>query len=306
MTRKTNYLIGNAQELTYTVPPPKMNPQKVELYTPFEVRQRLMPQLSQVISELEKLPDQLCPRGYAVTQLTLHPSYIAKGHFPRKLLTTLGFRSIGSKSDTVTPDKWTKKGTPTPSPTTVLFLAGKKDSLREFTHNLEAHLQNEAQFDDLKKVWQISTASSANKIKKGATDNGDYFEIGLHLIPDATTDFIKSAFLQYALELDVKTQLELSIEVSNLWFIPVVGQRQQVSKLAEFSFVRVIRPLPSLRSIKPLMRQSSVLIPAKLPIEPPLAPDLHASADSEHSFRSNPITHFGLIRSPISVLSDHF
>ncbi len=33
---------------------------------------------------------------------------------------------------------------------------------------------------------------------------------------------------------------------------------------------------------------------------------LHASADSDHSFRSNPITHFGLIRSPISVLSDHF
>jgi hypothetical protein len=33
---------------------------------------------------------------------------------------------------------------------------------------------------------------------------------------------------------------------------------------------------------------------------------LHVSAESEHSFRSNPITHFGLIRSPVSVLSDHF
>ncbi|RVU31937.1 hypothetical protein EOE67_19615 [Rheinheimera riviphila] len=33
---------------------------------------------------------------------------------------------------------------------------------------------------------------------------------------------------------------------------------------------------------------------------------LHVSDESEHSFRSNPITHFGLIRSPISVLSDHF
>ena len=33
---------------------------------------------------------------------------------------------------------------------------------------------------------------------------------------------------------------------------------------------------------------------------------VHVSDESEHSFRSNPITHFGLIRSPISVLSDHF
>ncbi len=33
---------------------------------------------------------------------------------------------------------------------------------------------------------------------------------------------------------------------------------------------------------------------------------MHVSAESEHSFRSNPITHFGLIRSPVSVLSDHF
>ena len=33
---------------------------------------------------------------------------------------------------------------------------------------------------------------------------------------------------------------------------------------------------------------------------------VHVSGESEHSFRSNPITHFGLNRSPVSVLSDHF
>lgn len=274
MTRKTNYLIGNAQELTYTVPPPKMNPQAVEMYTASDIRQRLKPQLEQVMDELDKLPEQLCPRGYTVTKLTLHPSYIAKGHFPRKLLSTLGFRSIGSKSDTVTPDKWTRKGEPQPSPTTVLYLAGKKDSLKDFSNQFESHLRNEIQFEDLKKVWQISTVSSDNKIKTGASAISKYFEIGLHLIPDLSTDFIKTAFLQYASELDVKVQPELSIEVSNLWFIPVEGPSQQVKKLADFSFVRVIRPLPNLRSIKPLMRHSSALISAKLPMEPPLAPDL--------------------------------
>ncbi|WP_241971653.1 ImmA/IrrE family metallo-endopeptidase [Idiomarina fontislapidosi] len=33
---------------------------------------------------------------------------------------------------------------------------------------------------------------------------------------------------------------------------------------------------------------------------------VHVSDESEHSFRFNPITHFGLNRSPVSVLSDHF
>ncbi|PYE30346.1 hypothetical protein DFP83_11819, partial [Idiomarina fontislapidosi] len=32
---------------------------------------------------------------------------------------------------------------------------------------------------------------------------------------------------------------------------------------------------------------------------------VHVSDESEHSFRFNPITHFGLNRSPVSVLSDH-
>ncbi|MBT41032.1 MAG: hypothetical protein CMF12_00755 [Idiomarina sp.] len=36
------------------------------------------------------------------------------------------------------------------------------------------------------------------------------------------------------------------------------------------------------------------------------ARQLHVSDESEHSFRFNPITHFGLNRSPVSVLSDHF
>lgn len=33
---------------------------------------------------------------------------------------------------------------------------------------------------------------------------------------------------------------------------------------------------------------------------------VHVSDESEHSFRFNPITHFGLNRSSVSVLSDHF
>ncbi|EGM79743.1 subtilisin-like serine protease [Rheinheimera sp. A13L] len=274
MTRKTNYLIGNAQELAYTVPPPKMNPQSVELYTAYELKQRLKPQFDSVLNRLDKLSEQLCPRGYAVTKLTLHPSYIAKGHFPRKLISTLGFRSIGSKSDYVMPDKWTRKGTPEECPTTVLYLAGKKDGLQEFLKHFESHLQDDVQFNDLKKVWQIDTVDSSSKIKITERQSCTYYEVGLHLIPEMSTDFIKTAFLKYASELEITVRPELSIEVSNLWFIPVEGPEVKVKMLADFSFVRVVRPLPSLRSIKPLIRQSSAHISAKLPTEPPLAPDL--------------------------------
>ena len=112
MEKNKNYLIGQAEVLTELNPPPKMNPNTNELYTMGEVVRRLSPQVKETVSHIENLPESVCPRDYAVTKLTLHPSYISKGHFPKKLLREMGSRSIGSKGATVKPDKWTRKGEP--------------------------------------------------------------------------------------------------------------------------------------------------------------------------------------------------
>ncbi len=135
MAKKTNYLIGKAEELAKITPPPKMDPQSRDLYTIDEVVGRLKPQLEQVNQEFSDLDGRLCPRGYAVAKMTLHPSFIAKGHFPKQLLRDMGVRSIGSKATEVKPDKWMRKGAPEKSPSTSLFIAGKIENFLDSRPN---------------------------------------------------------------------------------------------------------------------------------------------------------------------------
>jgi len=133
MAEKRNYIIGKAELLSSLTPPPKISPNTDPIYTFKEVMDRLKPQFKYTISQLNKLDDETCPNDYAVAAITLHPSYIAKGHFPRTLFKEMAVRSIGSKGVDILPDRWTRKGEPVKSPTTKIFVAGKRDRLTAFS-----------------------------------------------------------------------------------------------------------------------------------------------------------------------------
>lgn len=277
MAKSKNYLIGNAQELAGQVPPPGMNPDTTPIYTLNESLQRLHPQFNQVSSELSNMRDELCPRDYSVAKLTLHPSFIAKGHFPSRLLREMGARSIGSKADEVLPDKWSRKGTPVLSPTTSIFIATQRRVLADFSDLLAHFREGTPGAGDLEKIWSIQPVSPTEKLRTNDSGSNAVFEVGLQLIPDAGSDFIKKAFLRYADSLGVRCRDELSVEVSNLWFVPVEMAASQVETLAEFSFVRVVRPMPTLRSFRPVMRSGGAISSVQLPIEPPLAADVRVA-----------------------------
>lgn len=277
MTKKSNYLIGKAEDLAKTTPPPKMNPPKYDLYTIDEVVGRLKPQLSEVNKEFSELSEGLCPRGYAVAKMTLHPSYIAKGHFPKQLLRDMCVRSIGSKAADVKPDKWTKKGTPQKSPSTSLFLAGKIENFSDFENKLQSFTEDSYAAKDLMKIWSFETISAASKVKHNQSSKPGYFEVGIQLIPEGSSDFIKKSFISYAQDLGFSLKEDLALDISNLWFIPVQGNPTQVTELAKHSFVRVVRPLPLLRSFRPLVRSLLGSSKAKLPTTPPLASDVRVA-----------------------------
>lgn len=273
MTNKTNYLIGKAEVLTEIIPPPKMNPQGRELYTTEEVIHRIQPQLSVVNSYLSELDPALCPRDFTVIELTLHPSYIAKGHFPNKLLREIGVRSIGSKATDVKPDRWLRKGDPELSPSTSLFVAGKRENLVYFESQLEHFIGDDKVTEDLKKIWSINTSLPEDKLKQGKSDIGVHLEIGIQLIPDSPSDFIKQSFCEHARDLGFEVRTDLSLEISNLWFVPIVGNAENAIELARHSFVRVVRPVPLLRSFRPLVRSQPGSSQAILPTAPPIASD---------------------------------
>lgn len=277
MAKKTNYLIGKAEELTKITPPPKMNPQSRELYTLDEVVGRLQPQLKKVNEELAELSESLCPRGYSVAKLTLHPSYIAKGHYPKNLLREMGVRPIGSKATEVEPDRWMRVGKPEVSPSTSLFVAGKRENFIDFERKLADFSSDSYVTADLMKVWSFESISPASKLKDNQSSHPGYFEVGIQLIPDGSSDFIKQSFITYAQGLGFEVIEELSLDIANLWFVPVSGEARKALALARHSFVRVVRPIPPLRSFKPLVRSLPGSSKAKLPSAPPFASDVRVA-----------------------------
>ncbi|GIU39149.1 hypothetical protein TUM4637_40880 [Shewanella hafniensis] len=73
MTKKKNYLIGKAEALTKTTPPPKMKMDKVSLYTWEEVVSRLQHQFINVSNELKMLNDDLCPKDSPCVRIVVTP-----------------------------------------------------------------------------------------------------------------------------------------------------------------------------------------------------------------------------------------
>lgn len=254
--KKVNYLIGKAELLTSHVPPPKINPENKKLYSVKEIQDRLLPKVEGMIEQTYDLKEDTCPKDYIVSALTLHPSFIAKSFFPTKLLREIGAKSIGSKNVKVRPDKWKRTIKPEITNTTQLFIAFQKSELGHLEDLIKDLTFDDQLLDDFEKVWNIDFVEPSYKIKHNSDNSGKYFEIGLHLLPSVNSEFIKQAFLKYAEKNGITVNTELSIEVSNLWFVPCIGDENKVKAVSDFMFIRVIRPIPHLRIFNPLMKSN--------------------------------------------------
>ena len=268
---QTNFLIGRGELLTYDIKGPKRGGEKMEVYSFQMAKARLKPQLTSTSSELDSLPADACPRDFGVARLTLNPGYIAKSYFPVAFLRAVGLESIGSRTVRITPDRWTKKGEPKECTTTELFVAGKRNVFRHLSDWLNGVEENSDVAIDLAHIEQFSSFESKDRVKIFDANDDHFFEIGIHLLPDENSVFIRQAFQEYANSFDVKLHTDLSFQAGNMWFIPVEGNRKDAEKLSTFVFVRVIRPVPTLRGMRPVPRSSSVSLGCTLPTEQPLS-----------------------------------
>jgi hypothetical protein len=268
---QTNFLIGRGELLTHDIKGPKRKPGKAEVYSLQEAAGRLTPQFSATATALDALPPDACPGDFGVARLTMNPSYIARSFFPVAMLRTVGLESVGSRTVKVTPDGWTKKGTPQECRTTELFVAGKRQAfrnLKSWTREIEAD-SDEAL--DLAHIEKFSVFAPEERIANYGSKKDRFFEVGVHLLPDEDRLFVQRAFVRYAKGVDVKVHSDLGFMAGNLWFVPVEGKHGDVERLAEFVFVRVIRPVPKLRGMRPVHRTGGVSVGCSLPTEQPLS-----------------------------------
>jgi hypothetical protein len=268
---QTNFLIGRGELLTFDIKGPKRGGEKAEVYSFLEAKTRLMPQFGEAASALDELPQEACPRDFGVARLTLNPSYIAKSFFPTGLLRAVGLESVGSRTVRLTPERWSKKDAPRECTTTELFVAGKRSSFRHLTQWVTEIEQGTDEAQDLAHIERFSSLTPEERVRGYGSKKERFFEVGVHLLPDEDSGFIQAGFEKYAKQFDVKVHRTLGFRAGNLWFVPVEGNRTGVKKLAEFVFVRVIRPVPKLRGFRPVKRSSEVSLGCHLPTEQPLS-----------------------------------
>jgi hypothetical protein len=268
---QTNFLIGRGELLTHEIKGPKRKPGKAEVYTFQQAVQRLRPQFQGAAAELDALPDQACPGDFGVARLAMNPSYIARSFFPVAMLRAVGLESVGSRTVKLTPDGWTKKGDPRECTTTELFVAGKRQAFRQmnaWARDVEAE-SDEAL--DLAHIERFAAFAPEERIVSLGKKRDRFFEVGLHLLPDEDRLFVQRAFAKYAKSVEVRVHADLGFTAGNLWFVPVEGVHDSIQRLAEFVFVRVVRPMPKLRGLRPVQRTAGVLVGCALPSEQPLS-----------------------------------
>lgn len=268
---RTNFLIGRGEMLTSEIKAPKRKMEKKEIYTLEENIMRLAPQISYVSSELDKLPSKACPRDYGVVTITINPSFIAKSYFPDSLLRLADLRSVGSRTIKITPERWAKKKEPQECTTTELFVAGKRESFREIKDLFGTIQDHSYEALDLAHIERVSSLDVKDQIKSYGEGKERFFEVGIHLLQDEPPSFIQNGFESYATTLGFKIYNDLSFQVGNIWFIPVEGSHEGLESLVKFSFVRMARPVPKIRGLRPIKRASTVCLDCALPKEQPLS-----------------------------------
>lgn len=268
---QTNFLIGRGELLTHEIKGPKRGMDKAEVYTLQQAKNRLIPQFAEVATSLDSLPDNACPGELSVARFALNPSYIARSFFPVAMLRSAGLESVGSRAVKLTPDAWSKKGEPRESTTTELFVVGQRQAfrqLKDWANQLEDG-SNEAK--DLSHIERVSAFEAKDRIVSLGKTKDRFFEVGIHLLPNDNNQFVQRAFAKYAAEVGVTAHVDLAFIAGNLWFLPVEGKHESIKRLAEFSFVRVVRPMPKLRGMRPVQRSAGVTVTCSLPTDQPLS-----------------------------------
>lgn len=270
---QTNFLIGRGELLTRDIKGPKRNMDKAHAYTLERARERLTGQAHSVSVALNLLPSVACPLDFGVARLILNPSYIARSFFPSDLLRATGLESIGSRRVRVTPESWTRKIEPHECSTTEIFVAGKRNAFRALSNWMNEVEEKSDEAADLTHIENIFAFEPCDRIVNPGTENDKYYEFGIHLLPDKDSTFIQESFVEYASSLDLIVHSELSFEVGNLWFVPIEGAQNKALKLAQFVFVRVIRPVPKMRGLLPATKRGGPSVSCTLPTQDPLSSD---------------------------------
>ena len=278
MAEKRNFLLGRGESLTTAIPPTGRILVKEPPYTLAKAKQRLQPMLRRAVQEFDRLPAIACPSDQAVGALMLNPEYTAKSYFPDSLIRAFDLRTVGSHPTRVTPEQRSKGRQPEEKPTVQLFVAGTRSNFRRLLNELPT-IAGGPLAQDLPAVEQFAKVSVQNKVKPITSRDADVpFEVVLHAPETAGRNFILEGFRDYLASIGLSADLDHRFHAGGLCFISMRAPPAAAQQVAEFSFLRVLRQMPRLRLLDPVVRGLPATVgKVVLPVEPALDPQIRVA-----------------------------
>jgi len=328
MANAPRFLIGFGERLTEPVLPPSGGGTAPPPYELSQARARLAPQFALASDSAQQLPSAACPNDRVVSTLTLHPSFIAKSHFPAQLLRTAGFETVGSRPRHITPElnmhqvgiedgKRIYRASPGAEdrPTTELFVESTRADLQSWSNHLEdeeQELHHGVEQIVIVEGYRLPTPQERLRLPSDLPEELP-LEIVLHSAGAVEYGFVLEAFEAFAVDLGVSADLDRRIAVGGLCFVPTLAPSNQLERLAEFSFIRVAREMPRLRLLEPVdmvtraVQDVDVSIPADQPIDPEVRVAVFDGGTETHSPLAPWVTSRDVpgISAPVNEYVDH-
>lgn len=265
------FIIGKGELLTYNIDPPPMRADKAHPYTLEQAQQILIPQIEATAAELGRLPGDACPLDIAVAKLLLHPAYVSKSYFPRAILREAGLVSVGSRTVRIKPRDDKRKTAPEQSDTTEIFVAGSRSAFARFPALARQLDPFTAAGDQFRQIEAFHSMLPSDRVKLFGQDDAKVFEAGLHMIPGKSSAQLRAAFARFAAIHGFSVNGKYEFPVGGMLFLAIEGPAAALSELALFTLLRVVRPIPKVRSARPIARSSALSVGCTLPSAGPLS-----------------------------------
>lgn len=274
MPREHNFLLGQGERLAEKVNVRKGGSAKKPPYDFKTARERVSVRLKEAQVAISALPDDACPRGEAVAVVTLHPRYISKSDFPTELFSSVGLRAVGSRSRRIRPDRWGTKKHGETGLTEDIFVAGARSAFGRWAQAVDSWRPTTPGAADLSHIEDLTAFDARSKLRAIPEGEGVMLEVVLH---NSGSHDVVLSFIRYAQEHGAEPLTERRRDVQGLTFIPVRVRSDHAEELAQFSFVRVARGMPSLRPFRPSLLRGTSTFDVTLPTQPPVDGALRAA-----------------------------
>lgn len=265
------FIIGRGELLTFDIPPPPMISKKAHPYSLEEAQAAVIPQLIKAANELSQIQQEACPFDFAVVKLELHPAYISKSFFPKALLREAGLVSLGSRTVRCQPRNDLRIRAPKECDTTELFVGGTRNALYRFPAFATMLKEPSPEAMQFREIENFSVMQVQDRLRLGEDTSAQVYEVGLHLFPDQSADLLRSVFGTYAKSCGFIVNPEFEFPVGGMLFLAVEGDAANLNKLALFTMMRVVRPMPLVRSARPIARSNPISISFRMPGAQPMS-----------------------------------